>query len=35
MVFEESKLLPDWNKAEIYGKASKVGTYDEESREVC
>jgi len=35
MVFEESKLLPDWNKAEIHGKASKVGAYDEESREVC
>ena len=35
MVFEESKLLPDWKQAEVHGRASKVGTYDEGSGDVC
>jgi hypothetical protein len=35
MVFDESRLLPDWKQAEVHGRASKVGTYDEGSGDVC
>jgi hypothetical protein len=35
MVFDESKYLPDWKEAEVHGKASKVGFYDEQSPDFC
>lgn len=35
MVSDGSKYLPDWKLAEIHGKASKVGFYDETSPQFC
>jgi len=30
-----NKYLPNWQEAEIHGKASRIGTYDELHGEVC